>query len=377
MPVGEVILDEGIGNACEQLAGSMPTGDRAEHYLDIIRSSWKPGTVWSDAFAAQLSAMCASYGLILVDPRWQGIKEKFVHIMAEELQNPGTSASLLNEEADKFEDSQNRRKALRRPEGSTSLFLEIDGIRHILRTEGKGFLAGTEFFTEAGLLDMLQSEPGRFSPGASLRPVCQDAIFPVAALIGGPGERRYLEQIRPLYEVFGVDGSIVWPRASFTLIDRRVKLTARKEGIPLETLFDDPEKIRAGLASESFPHEITGDFDSLERSMREGFARLAGSISRLDATLVQSVEKDWGKVLHILEGIKKRAVRAHKASSLLSEKRFSSATYFLQPDRGPQERWFGSDAAFMMLGEEGLQELTEIMSPGEERHRLVFIDEES
>ena len=114
-------------------------------------------------------------------------------------------------------------------------------------------MAGNEAFSEEELLGMLNSSPDNFSPGAALRPVCQDALLPVAAMIGGPGERLYLRQVKPLYDLFGINGSIVWPRASFTLIDRRIMRTSKKEGIPLGKLFENPEKLRSELAYDSFP----------------------------------------------------------------------------------------------------------------------------
>ncbi|MCE5252326.1 bacillithiol biosynthesis cysteine-adding enzyme BshC [bacterium] len=372
MPVGEITIDEGIESAISLLAGTLPPGDRADRYLEIIRSSWRPGVLWSDAFAAQMARMCASSGLILVDPRWKGVKELFGNIMAAEIDNPRVSASLVNEEAGKIESSRNRRKALRKPEGSTNLFMELEGIRHPLFHDGTNFRAGERIFSTAELHEILKSAPGRFSPGAALRPVCQDAVFPVAALIGGPGERRYLEQTAPLYEFFGVDGSIVWPRASFTLVDRRVERISQKEGIPLALLFEDIDRIRSEYASERFPEKIQKRFDDLDRSIAEGFSGLGQSLGVLDRTLIESVEKEKGKVLHILDGLRERALRAHKASAAVSEKRFAAAVYALQPGGKSQERWFGSDAAFMMLGEDGICELMNLTSPGEEHHRLVF-----
>jgi len=373
MPVGDLMLDSGIGDALKLLDTSLGTGDRSDRYRAMIRSAWREGVRWTDAFAAQMAAMCSGYGLVLFDPRWQGIKRFFSDIIAAELSDPLTSTALVNEEAEKLEQAGLSGRGLRKPVGSTNLFLEVGGIRYPLTCDGGVFSAGTAEFNGPELLDICRDAPERFSPGAALRPVCQDAVMPVAALIGGPGERLYLGQLRPLYDRFGVDGSLVWPRASFTIIDRRVLRVSEKEQVPVGRLFDDPDRLLSELASEAFPDDIGKSFESLRTSLDREFSALATGIGKLDRTLVDSAEKEKGKVLHILEGIRGRAVKAHKATMETTGKRILSASSYLRPNGGPQERWFGADVVYTALGEEGIDELMESMSPGEERHRIVGI----
>ena len=374
IPVGDIMLDENIVEAIDFFTQSLPYGDRSQQYGDSIRSSWKPGVSWADAFAAQMAGLSGPRGLILIDPRWDGIKALFRHITASEIKKPLLSAGLVNEEADKLVRFQKHRKVLRKPEGSTNLFYETGGQRYPLRTDGTGFSAGTESFTESELLEKLERHPGDFSPGAVLRPVCQDAIIPVAAFIGGPGERLYLEQIEPVYEAFGVNRSIVWPRASFTLIDNRVMRVSQKDDIALEKLFENPDILLKERAAGSIPEDLQELFGSLEKAIGCDLSGISDGIGKIDKSLVNMVEKEKGRILHIIEGIKGRAVKAHRTLSATSEKRIKSAVYHLRPEGGPQERWFGADALYMMLGEDGLEELMKCTSPGEENHKFVFAE---
>lgn len=371
IPVGEIVLDEGVNKAIETLAARITPGARADAYLDILRRAWQPGVRWSEAFARQMADLFSPWGLVLLDPRWKGIKPLFSGIMRRELEEPLASSSLVNEEADRAGSAATRRKALRKPEDSTNLFLETDGIRHPLLWRNDIFSAGQTRFSKGELLALLESEPERFSPGAALRPICQDALLPAAALIAGPGERIYLDQIAPLYDWFGVNRSIPWPRASFTLLDRRSLRIAEKEHIPPEKLFQGIDRIRTELAVATFPPELKLALDKLAHTTTEGFDRVAEKIRSLDPTLGDMVEKEKGKALHIVEGISERAVRAHKADTAVAETRTHSAAYFLLPEGGAQERWFGLDAVYPVLGEEGLREMMELTSPGEEKHRVV------
>ncbi|HUT63680.1 MAG TPA: bacillithiol biosynthesis cysteine-adding enzyme BshC [Anaerolineae bacterium] len=371
-PVGEIIIDDGISVILDSLSELMPSGNNSRNYLEILRTTWQPGIKWSDAFSMQMLRLFAPYGLVMFDPRWKGIKNFFKDIFAAELNEPKASVSLVNEEAEKIELPLKRKKAIRKSERSTNLFLEINGIRSPLFFTGQEFKAGEHTFTKRELLDMVNVMPERFSPAAALRAVCQDAVLPVAAYIAGPGERVYLEQIKPLYAHFGVNGSIIWPRASFTVLDPRTMRTAQKEHIALFRLFDDYDLIRTDFARKTFPEDVNKDFDSLEHFIESGFNSLAASIHSLDSTLINSVKKDKGRMIHIIHKMKERALRAHKASVRVSESRFAAAFYFLRPRRGPQERWFGMDSIIHFLGDKGFEELIMLTSPNEEHHRIIM-----
>jgi len=372
MPVSAVILDEGITDAIDTFADSLPAGDTGEGLLTIVRGSWKPGVSWPDAFARHLLALFQGRGLTVFDPAWSGVKELFGTIFLKELSDPSASVALINEQADEFDSARLKRKALRKPASSTNLFLVVDGVRHAVEFSDGVFKAGGGRFSMDELKALVESEPGRFSPAAGLRPVCQDAVMPVSALIAGPGERRYLRQVRPLYDLFGVDGSIVWPRASFTVVDVRAVRSAEKEGIPLKSVFGDIGSIKNMLARNTFPDDVRDAFDTLEREMEAGFAGVADTIGAVDPTLVDAAKKEAGRAAHILAGLRGKAVRAHKSTVGVSERRLASASYYLLPDNGPQERWFGANAILTALAGDGFGAFIAMTSPGEERHRIVL-----
>jgi uncharacterized protein YllA (UPF0747 family) len=340
--------------------------------MSILRRCWKPGVRWAEAFSAQMAALLSARGLVLLDPRWRGVKALFHPVMRAELENPLASSGVVNEEADRFDTARERRKALRKRENSTNLFFEADSFRQPVLAENDGFRVGGRVFPKADMLSLLNSQPERFSPGAALRPVCQDFLLPVAALIAGPGERRYLEQIHSLYGMFGVNGSLPWPRASFTLVDHRALRGAEKEGIPVERLFEDPEKVIAERAAQSLPPALQESLAALERNMALGFDAVAAAMKELDPTLTDTVEKEKGNAAQGLEKLRERAVRAAKTRLTLMESRITAAHRFLLPEGEPQERRFGFDAAVTVLGWDGVSELLDSTSPGEEHHRIVF-----
>lgn len=372
MPVGDVMLDESITESLDTLEQHMSRGESAQRYLTLLRDCWKPGIRWSDAFARQILALFDSHGIVVFDPRWNGVKKLFGEVIHRELGDPLISTQLVNESADRFETAGMRRKALRKPDDSTNIFIEIDNVRLPVHYDGDRFTAGQHTFDRDELARLLDSKPEIFSPGAAIRPVCQDAVFPVAALISGPGERRYLSQLAEVYDFFGTPRSLPWPRASFTVIDRKTIRNAEKEQVSLPSLFADIEKIRLDLARDTFPPELEKTLSGFEQKITEQFELLTRQLDNLDPTLTQSAGKDKGRMLHSIEGIRSRAVRAHKKQRSVSESRLSAASYFLIPDGGPQERWFGYDAVLSTLDGNAFDELIRRCSPGEESHRIVM-----
>ena len=372
MPVGDIILDECINQALDKLEKHMSHGDAVEQYLALLRECWTPGMRWNDAFSSQMLALFARQGIVLFDPRWQGAKELFSDVMRKDLTDPLRSTELLNKAADSLDSAHDRKKALRKPADSTNLFIEIDGIRLPIRFNGDQFAAGEKTFGRDELLESFDSSPDLFSPGAAIRPVCQDAVFPVGAQIAGPGEQRYLNQLDGIYRLFGVDRSTPWPRASFTIFDRKTIRNAEKEHASLPSLFADVEKIRLDMARDTFPPTLGKTLDYLERLVNEQFDMLTDGLTSLEPTLAQGAGKDRGRILHTLDGIRTRAVRAHKKHTGVSESRLSAASCFLLPSGGPQERWFGYDTVLNVLDGDAFVELIGLCSPGEESHRVVM-----
>ncbi len=372
MPVSALRLDGGITDALETLKSSLPPGDVGEDYQNMLHDVWRPGERWTDAFARQLLFLFRDRGLVLFDPAWEGVKGLFRDIFLVELDDPAASVRLINERADAFDSARLRKKALRRPETATNLFIIVNGIRQTLEYEDGSFRAGDSRFSDRDIRAIVRSEPERISPAAALRPVCQDAVLPTAALVAGPGERLYLGQARPVYDLFGIAPSIVWPRASFTVIDMRTLRNARREGVEPPLLFGGMDRITSFLAEKTFPPELDTAFAGLERAVETGFDRIAETITELDPTLSDAARKEAGRAVHIVEGLRGKAIRSHKAAMDVSERRLRTAAAFLLPENHPQERWFGADAILHALDGGGFESFIEATSPGEENHRIVM-----
>src|SRR5690606_18974169 len=90
--------------------------------------------------------------------------------------------------------------------------------------------------SETALLDMIETEPDRFSPNVLLRPVVESAVFPTVAYVAGPGELSYFAQIGCLFAAHGILAPVVVPRPSVTLIDGKVRSTLEQLGLDADAV---------------------------------------------------------------------------------------------------------------------------------------------
>jgi bacillithiol synthase len=117
-------------------------------------------------------------------------------------------------------------------------FYEIVSGRRVpveIDAAGARLSAGRASLAEAAAT--IRDHPDRFSPGAALRPICQDAALPVLATLGGPTEIAYLWQIEPLYALAGVVPSLRQPRPSVTFLEPAVGRSLARLGLEPERAF--------------------------------------------------------------------------------------------------------------------------------------------
>jgi hypothetical protein len=128
-------------------------------------------------------------------------------------------------------------------------------------------------------------------------------------------------------------------------------------------VFSDYDRLKADIARGTFPEEAGRALDDLDRTVTEAFGRVAETVAAIDPTLRDAVRKDLGRVLHIAEGIRGRALKAHKSTLDSSGRRLASAAGFLRPGNGAQERRYGFDAVSAVLDRDTFDTLIETTSP--------------
>ena len=86
---------------------------------------------------------------------------------------------------------------------------------------------------------LLSKNPEYFSTNVVARPLLQEKLFPVLGFIAGPGEIAYWSEIKPAFALIGEKMPPVWPRLSFTLLERNIKRYLEDLDLSLEKVLKE------------------------------------------------------------------------------------------------------------------------------------------
>ncbi len=200
-----------------------------------------------------------------------------------------------------------RKAGIDPPIQKLGLFEIVNGNRKAVRIEnGKVWLSDGVCTLKRAAETVLEN-PFRFSPGAALRPVCQDAVIPVTATVGGPSELAYLWQVNQIHAIFGSKPSLLFPRISATFLGPGVARAVRKTGLSLSQLFNIQGFLQERGESGSSPHiesimqrreALLREIDLLEHSstprwLRRGREAIeSGSLRIIDGLRREQMERE-------------------------------------------------------------------------------------
>jgi bacillithiol biosynthesis cysteine-adding enzyme BshC len=198
-----------------------------------------------------------------------------------------------------------------------------DGTRELLtKQDGLFTTKRGHRFTEAELLQQVETSPERFSNNVVSRPLMQDHLFPTLAYIAGPGEIAYWLQLRPLFHVFDWKMPLLIARLGAVLVSVNDEKKLAQEGVTLLDYLTNP------LPDHMFDDEAFDQSLYPYRTLTESLGREAGKRGhRFDA-----------KARHVLERLAdEMRAEAKRDQYRLNSRRIHLSTRLLPMD-APQER---------------------------------------
>jgi bacillithiol biosynthesis cysteine-adding enzyme BshC len=241
-----------------QLDDALALLPHAPEVMRLVREAYLPGRSPVAAFAELLGSIFAAEGLLLLDPRCEGIARLSAPLYETALRRGEEIEAALLRRGEELEGAGFAEQVQVR-RGSPLVFF------HGASPEGPRQRVGMSRRDE--LLEAARREPLRLSSSALLRPIVQDALLPSVAYVGGPAELGYLAQCAPLYPLFGVRPALAAPRARFRLIDARnaallrsLQLTAAEVESPRQELL---VKLGSRTANPSLQQQLLGELPRL------------------------------------------------------------------------------------------------------------------
>lgn len=353
----------------EQLRAALEGLPFAEQVCDLIGQAYHAGATFGRAFASLLKELLGRWGLVFLDPLAPEARQLMAPLLAEAVERHLELSSLLVEQASQLI-STGYHLQVRLEPGSALMFLLENGQRLSVVRDGDQYLCGTRRFSAQELMERASA----LSPAALLRPVIQDWMMPVAASVMGPAEIAYWAQSQPLYRALGVAPPVAFPRASWTLLDRRASALIERYQLELADLFKGEQAVRERIAARLAPPELAAAIEQSRTEIGVALERLEEAVAAFDARLWRVLQRSQGKILYQLGKIERKVAREALARDERASQQAHWLCNLLLPGRRLQERRYSLVAFLARYGLDLIERLYEDAAQDCFDHRLIVVD---
>jgi bacillithiol biosynthesis cysteine-adding enzyme BshC len=334
--VGELHFDDSIVTLFDSLRQSLLPTEFSPKVIELFETAYQKGMTFSRAFIHLFSVLLEDSGLIFFDPHNLATKKILTPIFEQELKNVSRTCQLVVAQSELLEQQYHAQVKPR----SVNLFMFHNGGRYALEPHPEGFsLKGTrKTFSVDEVLGFLHNDPNLFSPNVVLRPICQDYLFPTLAYVAGPSEVAYFAQFKLLYEHFGIPEPIIYPRASATIVEERIRKVIDKFSLRIEDFFSDIDLLKGRVASTISDFKVEELFSNTFGTVSESLTSLKGGLESIDPTLVPAMENTLTRMQAALNTLKEKTIAAQKRQHDISLRQLDRVSINLFPHSNLQER---------------------------------------
>jgi bacillithiol biosynthesis cysteine-adding enzyme BshC len=336
--VGFVKLSAAISTVLDRLDSLLATAPARMELMADLRASYRPGAPWGQAFGRLMARLFGRWGVVMLDALDEDIHRLAQPVYTRALQQAPSLRDKLRLRTAQLE-AAGYHAQVNVTDDSTLLFVAHEGNRLALRQQGGKFLLKEDGqVTASSLEDRLRSRPLDFTPNALLRPIVQDQLLPTVAYVAGPAELAYHAQVNALYPEFGRPQPVIFPRASFTLMDGRVQRWMERYQLCVEDAWQGEEHLRRRIAASGFAPGWSERLDQTERELTNLLENLRADIETIDPTLLNVLNHTQEKFKYQFERLKGKISRAALRRSEELARHQLLLLRYLYPERKLQER---------------------------------------
>jgi bacillithiol synthase len=369
--VGGITFDAGIDDAVTRMLADSLQTEFTPWVKDLLARSYREGATFSSAFASFFHALLPDAGIVLLDPSDPALKQLLVPVLLQELDTHPVSGEEVIKRSAELEE---RYHAQIKPR-AVNLFLTHKGGRHAIEPGETGFfLRGTrQRFTHEELVEIATSQPELFSPNVLLRPVFQDYLLPTAAYVAGPAEVSYFAQLQPVYDHFKVPMPIIAPRASLTLVEKKIQKVVDKFDLSYASLFEDPDAIYRGMTAQDGEGTGLRQLEEFKTRISDMLPELTAIAGGIDTNLAEPARTTMAAIERSLDVFATKAFNAHKQRDTVVRRQLEKMQVYTAPGGKPQERVYSIVTFLNKYGPALIADLETVCQPFPAEHRLHLL----
>ncbi len=350
---------------------------------DWLRDAYTDGEGYTATLASGmgrlLSRVFAEQGLVVMDAAERTFHALGANVLRSAIERADELETALMERSAELEQA-GYHAQVKVAAGMSLLFLLSagpDGVverKALRRTVEGGWRAGARTYSTAELLQILASEPERFSPNALLRPVMQDAILPTAAYIGGPAEIAYFAQSAVVYGRVLGRVTPVLPRLSATLVEPAVAEIMARHEVQFQQVFEarTAEEMTVRLGARAMPVEGKRKLAAAGNALDAELAGLLAYMGSLSPELARAAGVSASKMRYQMNRLRRMAARFEVERTGSLRKQATAVMLNLYPEEHLQERLVAGVFFLAKFGESLPQMLVEHAGQECPGHRVLF-----
>jgi bacillithiol synthase len=334
--VGFLKFSESISEVFNQLEANLRQTEFTKDLLTKLRGMYTPGKTFKESFKELLVWLFDEYGLVVLDPQDKKIKDLLRPVFRQEITGFRTHSEKLVHISAVLEENYHAQVKIR----AVNLFYNFDEGRYLIEPAENDFRLRRKRkkFTPEELLNLIDTEPEKFSPNVLLRPLCQDYILPTAFYVAGPGEIAYFAQAIPLYNFYNVIPPVIYPRSSVSIVEKNISSLMEKYNLNVNDIFICNGDIKAKVISSLSDNSTDEIFQQTETQFEYAMDQLKEKLFEIDKTISDSSTKYKQKIFSYLGELKNKALEAQNRkheTTIRQAERISTALF---PNSNLQER---------------------------------------
>ena len=334
--VGEIIFNDSLNNFFAELESSSRSTEFTAQLFSEIKSIYSPGKAFKQAFKELIFSFFDRYGLVIFDPQDKEIKNLLKPVFKKEISDFRIHTEKLVNISAQLEESYHAQVKVR----PVNLFYKDSDGRYLIEPGENefGLKRKRKKFSYEELIDTIEKEPENFSPNVLLRPICQDYILPTAFYVGGPSEIAYFAQVMPLYDFFGIEAPVIYPRSSATIIEKNISSLLERYELKTDKVFKSGSGIKQQIINSLTSNSIDDIFNNATNQIDAAFDSLKEKLFEFDKTVSDSSSKYKQKINQYLAEYKSKATEAQKRKHETTLRQIDKILNTIYPNANLQER---------------------------------------
>lgn len=339
VPLWRELLGDDVHTALAQLEADLGPSEQRAWTLAWLQRHFRPDRTIAAADREALAELLAPAGVLVLDSTHRAVKAAaapwFLRALRE---HAALEAALVARQ--QVLAAEGRDPGIATGDGATLVMLEDALGRDRLVVDGAGYRTrrGRRSVALDELEQIAADDPQRLSANVLLRPVVESALLPTVAYVAGPGELRYLELVRPLYEALQVVRQTPVPRWSGVLVEPKVERVLQKFGIPLADLLEPAGPLEARVIRGQLPEAVLEALSGLRTTLESVYGAVEQQANGIDPTLVRPIQAIRQAAITGTHDAEKKLLQHLKKRQETELQQLTRARAAVLPDGKPQER---------------------------------------